>query len=74
MLRRLVMYEENKELICDLLCVTLKYTRNLFDLEALKYDVANETVTATFRNGGTRVINVAGDSGTAMIRDIMNGL
>jgi len=68
------MYEENKELICDLLCATLKYTRNLSDLKSIKYDAETETATVTFRNGGVVPISVAADSGTAMIRDIIQGL
>ena len=62
---------EDKQKICDLFLVTLQNTRNLFDLNELKYDSDKETVTAIFANGGTKVINVAMDSGTSMIKDII---
>jgi len=62
---------EDKQKICDLLLTTLQATYNAQDLVSLKYDGEQETVTATFVGGGKYVINVALDSGTAMIRDIM---
>ena len=39
-----------------------------------KFEEESETVTVTFLSGGKRVVNVAIDSGTAMIRDIMANL
>lgn len=65
---------EDKNLICALLLMVCKATRGAGDLMSLVYDEGKETVTATFANGGKRKINVEMDSGTAMIRDIMNGL
>ncbi|MGP1365916.1 MAG: hypothetical protein ACTTKW_01155 [Schwartzia sp. (in: firmicutes)] len=65
---------EDKQKICDLLLKTLQATDNAHDLVALTYDVKAESVTAKFESGGKRVINVAMDSGTAMIRDIMRNL
>lgn len=62
---------ENKQKICDLLLKTLQETRNLFDLTNLQYDPEREVVIATFDNGYTKTANVACDSGTAMIRDII---
>lgn len=62
---------EDKQKICDLLLATLQATRNAHDLISLTYDGDRETVTATFVGGGKYIINVALDSGTAMIRDIM---
>ena len=62
---------ENKDLICKALVQALKLTRNQEDLAALDYNPYDETVIATYDNGATRRINVAMDSGTAMIRDIM---
>lgn len=62
---------ENKQKICDLLLATLQATNNAYDLVSLVYDGEQETVTAIFIGGGKYVINVALDSGTAMIRDIM---
>ena len=67
---------ENKQLICNLLCEALQATRNQADLKKLRYNdkAGNETVTITWQNGGKKVINVAMDSGTAMIRDIMKNI
>ena len=65
---------ENKQHICDLLLQTLRATRNLFDLEELNYDPKRETVTAVFPNGGEKVVNVAMDSGTAMIKDVIENI
>lgn len=66
--------EENKQRICDRLLSTLQETRGAHDLVSLVYDAEKEIVVATFSGGGTRRCNVALDSGTAMIRDIMGQL
>lgn len=63
--------EENKQEICDLLLKALQATRNLCDLTDLFYDSKEDVVIATFDNGYTKTANVYGDSGTAMIRDII---
>lgn len=65
---------ENKQEICNLLLAALQATYNAADLLSLDYDTKKEVVTATFEGGGKRIINVAMDSGTAMIRDIMKHL
>lgn len=65
---------ENKRTICALLLKTLRATDNARDIVSLTYDAETETVTALFESGGKRVINVNMDSGTAMIRDVMNHL
>lgn len=65
---------ENKQIICHLLCKALQATDNAHDLVSLDYNRSAELVTARFLSGGTREINVAMDSGTAMIRDIMRNL
>lgn len=65
---------ENKQLICDLLLKTLQATRGASDTVSIEYFDESETVIVTFESGGKRVINVAMDSGTSMIRDIMKGL
>lgn len=62
---------ENKQRICTLLLHTLQATRNLYDLADLAYDPETDTVTATFLSGYTKRANVAGDSGTSMIMDIV---
>lgn len=63
---------EDKQKICDLLLPALQATRNLHDLVALTYDPQNETVSAYFVSGYIKKANVAADSGTAMIKDIVN--
>ena len=62
---------ENKQEILDLLLPALQATGNLYDLEGLTFDPENEIVIATFRNGYKKTANVAMDSGTAMIRDVV---
>lgn len=65
--------KEDKETICKLLCVALQKTRGVADLVSLDYDSESEIVTAIFESG-IKKINVAMDSGMAMIRDIVNRL
>ena len=65
---------ENKQRILDLLLETLQATANAADIASLTYDAERESVTVTFENGGSRIVNVAMDSGTAMIRDVMANL
>lgn len=62
---------EDKQKICDLLLPVLQETRNLHDLVDLEYDIETETVLATFASGGVKRVNVAMDSGTSMIQDII---
>lgn len=64
---------ENKQEICNQLCATLKCTKQYSDLKELCYCKDSEIVTAIFEHGTTS-INVAMDSGSAMIRDIMNNI
>lgn len=61
---------ENKQQICDSLLQTLQLTRMCDDLRSLEYQADTEIVVATFTGGGFMNINVACDSGIAMIRDI----
>lgn len=65
---------ENKQRILDLLLKTLQATANAADIASLTYDAERESVTVKFENGGSRIVNVAMDSGTAMIRDVMANL
>lgn len=64
---------EDKQLICNRLYDTLMATRGASDILNIYYNNENETVEVVFVNG-KRIINVACDSGVAMIRDIMNNL
>lgn len=62
---------EDKQEICKKLIPVLQMTRNLYDLVDLDFDPVTELVTATFSSGHTKRANVAIDSGTSMIRDII---
>lgn len=62
---------EDKQKILDLLLPALQATRNLHDLMSLEIDAEQELVYATFESGYQKVVNVACDSGTSMIRDII---
>lgn len=65
---------ENKQLICDRLLECLYLTRQLYDLIDLDYIKEKELVVAHFEGGGKKEINVAMDSGIAMIRDIIRAI
>ena len=68
---------ENKDLICKELAKLLKLTRNQSDLKAPKYEILDngeEIVTVEWESGGSKVVGVSMDSGTAMIRDIMRAI
>ena len=62
---------EDKQKICDLLLPVLQAPHNLRDLVDLEYDGDNDKVIATFASGDIKRANVALDSGTSMIRDII---
>ena len=64
---------EDKQKILNLLCRTLQATDNASDLLSLTYLPHEDVVIVRFVNGRRRV-NVALDSGTAMIRDVVNNL
>jgi hypothetical protein len=65
---------ENKQAICNSLTDTLNLTRCHSDLMALTYRPDEEIVVAHYENGAVKEINVACDSGIAMIVDIIRGL
>lgn len=63
----------SKQVICNLLCKAIQATTAGDDLEELRYDPVKEIVHADFREAyDARQINVAMDSGWAMIKDIVN--
>ena len=62
---------ENKQRILDLLLPALQETRNLHDLVELKYSADRKLVYAKFASGNYKIVNVALDSGTAMIADVI---
>lgn len=59
---------EDKQKILDLLLPALQATRNLADLV---YREDRELVYAKFASGNQKIANVAMDSGTALIRDVI---
>lgn len=63
--------DENKQKILDLLVPVLRETRHLYNVVSLEYDARQELIYAKFASGVTRIVNVAGDSGTEMIRDVI---
>lgn len=63
--------KENKQYILDLLLPALQATHNLHNLEELKFDEGQELVYAKFVGRNTKTANVAMDSGTSMIRDVI---
>lgn len=65
---------ENKKEICDSLCATLQKTRDQRDLLSLTFDEALEIVTAKYADGDEKEISVWGDSGVALIKDIIEEL
>ena len=62
---------ENKQEILDKLLLALQATRLFRDLESLEYDSQTEMVTAIYDGVATLRVNVAGDSGFAMIKDVL---
>ena len=65
---------ENKQEICNSLCATLQKTRDQRDLVSLTLDKRQETVTAEYTDGDEKEISVWGDSGVALIKDIIEEL
>ena len=63
---------ENKQRILDLLLPALQETRNLYDLVELEYRADRELVYAKFVSGNYKIGNVAMDSRTAMICDVVH--
>lgn len=63
--------KEDKQNILDLLLPALQATHELHDLVSLVYDPRRELVYAKLAGGPTRIANVAMDSGTSMIRNLI---
>ena len=66
--------KENKQEICDSLCATLQKTRDQHDLLSLTFDENLEIVIAEYTDGEKKEIGVWGDSGVALIKDIIEEL
>lgn len=65
--------KEDKATICSQFCGVLKLTRRFSDIRAIAYDPDKEIAIAYFP-GYKLGINVAADSGIAMITDILKKL
>lgn len=60
-----------KQELIDSLASTLRLTRtDVVDLELASRDTHEDTVIIHFKGGGTRLANIACDSGIAIIRDV----
>ena len=67
------MKKEDKQAICNALCTARRRTRSGSDISEIRYNAEGEYVTVYYTTGHIN-INVAFDSGAAMIRDILKGL
>ena len=65
---------ENKEKICKKLYETLFETAKFIDLKDLRYDRERDIVIAEYENGFTKEINVKGDSGWGVIKDVIKNI
>lgn len=68
---------EDKRKICQLLYATLKATKDqckLKDILYVKYAEDEELATLYYENGHKKDINVTGDSGIQVIKDILEYL
>ena len=66
------MGSNHKQEVLDKLLPALQETRNLHDLVELEYRADRELVYAKFASGIYKIVNVAMDSGTAMICDVVH--
>lgn len=66
--------EENKVQICAQLTETLKLTRQFNDLEGIDLEDNEETAVVRWKGGFESRVNIACDSGSAMIRDILKAI
>lgn len=66
---------EDKQHILGLLLPALQATKGLSDLTELRYEnLCSEWVVAEFRGGKSKKISVEGDSGLAMINDVLSAI
>lgn len=68
--------DEDMQIILDYLLPALQQTRGGRKIVSLAYAVepGRETVTITFQSGGTRRVVVTGDSGVAMIYEVIRAI
>lgn len=65
---------ENKEEIVKRLKLLLMVTRAGSNIADLILNQNQDQVTILFRQGGRREVNIAGDSGYAIIKDVINAI
>ena len=65
---------EDKEAITERLFDALHMTREFMELESLTYLKDQEKVVARFEDGHEKAVNVASDSGIALISDVIKNL
>lgn len=65
------MGNSHKQEVLDKLLPVLQMTEHLHDLMELEYRADRELVYAKFASGNYKIVNVALDSGTAMIADVI---
>lgn len=65
---------ENKRLIVNYLLRCLQLTRAGEDIERIELDKSEQTALIVYRNGYRRPVNIACDSGIAIIRDITKAI
>ena len=65
---------ENKSDIVMCLKILLKATRAGSDIEDLILNETKDSITILFCHGGRREVNISGDSGIAIIKDVIKKL
>lgn len=65
---------ENKEDIVKRLKLLLIVTRAGSNIADLILNDNQDQVAIKFKNGGVRIVDIAGDSGIAIIKDVVNRL
>ncbi len=65
---------ENKEDIVKRLKILLEATRAGSNIEDLVLNERQDEIAIRFKKGGTRTVNIAGDSGYAIIKDVMKAI
>lgn len=65
---------ENMQEICDRLLWVLEATRGGADVVSLEYVEDSEIVIVLYASGFKKRVNVAYDSGVALIRDVMRNI
>lgn len=65
---------ENKFKICEELLKAVQLTRAGEDISGIHYDGEQEIVMIIYNNGYAKPVNVACDSGIALMRDVLKSI